>query len=149
MLPAFGNWELVERQSWGVDSVRVSYACLAHRISVAMFGALPCINRPTLKTLAANQVTAQAAARPTIIVRSTCQVGGGVADPSRIIIANVLTGGMKLRATANAEFGSRPMTVANIHGAMSTSITGVISDCASRISLTAAPTALNTAANSR
>ena len=94
---------MVMRQSLGVDSVRVSQACLAHRISVAMSGALPCIKRPTLKTLAANQVTAHAAARPTIIVRSTCQVGGGVADPSRIIIANVLTGGMKLSATANAE----------------------------------------------
>ena len=83
------------------------------------------------------------------MVSSTCHVGGGVADASRIIMAKVLTGGMKLRATANVEFGSRPMTVANIQGAMSTSITGVISDCASRISFTAAPTALKTAANRR
>ena len=72
-----------------------------------MFGALPCISRPTLKIFAANQVTTHAAARPTSMVSSTCHVGGGVADPSRIIMAKVLTGGMKLRATANVEFGSR------------------------------------------
>src|SRR5262245_175614 len=108
-----------------------------------MLGAFPCMSRPTLYIFAANHVTAHAVASPTANVRSTCHAGGGVDDPSRIIIANVWTGGMKLSATENVEFGSRPMTVANIQGAISNSITGVISDCASRISLTAAPTALN------
>src|SRR5262249_49127977 len=115
------------------------YACFAQRTSVPKSGALPCISNPTLNTLAANQIATHAAAMPTTSVSSTCQVGGGVFVARRIIIANVFTGGMKLMATANVEFGSRPMTLAKSHGAMSASMTGVISDCASRISLTAAP----------
>src|SRR4030095_1966038 len=126
-----------------------NHACLAHRMSVAMLGAFPCISSPILNTFAANHVTPPAVASPTTVVTRTCQAGGGVADARRIIIAKVFTGGMKLSATANVELGSRPITGANIHGAMSASITGVISDCASRISFTAAPTALKTAANRR
>ena len=56
-------------------------------------------------------------------------------------MANVFTGGMKLIAVLNVEFGSRAIGSASIHGTIITSMIGIISDCASRISLTAEPTA--------
>ena len=40
-------------------------ACRAQRISVATFGGLPCISRPTLKIFAANQRATQAPPSPT------------------------------------------------------------------------------------
>ncbi len=56
-------------------------------------------------------------------------------------MVNVLTGGMKLITVLKVELGSRPIGWARIHGAISVSMIGIISDCASFISLTAAPTA--------
>src|SRR5262245_63161569 len=67
------------------------HACFAHLTSVPRFGALPVMRSPTLNTLAANHVTTHAARIPTSSVRNTCHAGGGVEDPRRIIIANVLT----------------------------------------------------------
>ena len=48
---------------------------------------------------------------------------------------------------ANVELGSRATGAAISHGTISTSITGVTSACASRISFTAAPIAPKTDAN--
>ena len=87
----------------------LSYAILAHLMSVPKLGGLPCISRPILKIFAANQIASAAAARPTTMVSSTYQNGGGESDASRAIIANVLTGGMKLTTTLNVELGARPM----------------------------------------
>jgi hypothetical protein len=87
--------------------------------------------------------------QPIAMLSATCQNGGGVVDASRTIIANVLTGGIKLMATLNAAFGSRPIGAAKNHGAISASMIGIINDCASRISFTAAPTAANTYAKTR
>ncbi len=131
--------------------MRLQQASRAHRISVAMFGALPCISSPTLKTLAATHVTPHAAAEPDRHrQRAPATSGGGVVDARRIIIAK------RVHRRDEAERDrerrvrlARRSSGANIQGAISTSITGVMSDCASRISLTAAPTALKTAANSK
>ena len=81
------------------------------------------------------------------IVSHTCQSGGGDVDAMRIIIASVLTGGMKLSAMANVVLGSRatggdeqPRHHQHQHHRRH-------SACASRISLTAAPMAPKTEAN--
>ena len=47
-----------------------------------------------------------AAAMPIAIDSSVCHAGGGLLEASRDIIANVLTGGTKLRATRSVEFGA-------------------------------------------
>src|SRR5262245_60382939 len=84
-------------------------------------------------------------AMPIAIDVHTCQYGGGELDAIRSSIVNVLTGGMKLMATLNTEFGSREIGSQKIHGTMMTSMMGIIIDCASRMSLTAAPTVTNIA----
>ena len=99
------------------------------------------------KIFEATQVTTHAAAKPIPMVIHTCQAGGGEVDAMRIIIASVLTGGMKLSAMAIVVLGSRATGATSSHGSISTSITGVTSACASRISLTAAPMAPKTEAN--
>jgi hypothetical protein len=69
-------------------------------------GGFPCISSPTLKTFAANHTVLQAAPIPTRTVSHTCHAGGGESDASRAIMKNVFTGGMKLMATLNVEFGA-------------------------------------------
>src|SRR6185436_2727015 len=127
--------------------LKALYDCLAQRSSVAKFGGLPNIIRPTRKIFEATQVVAHAASRPTVLVVHTCQIGGGDVEAMRVIIASVLTGRMKLSAMAIVVLGSRATGAASSHVSISTSITGVTSACASRISLTAAPIAPNTEAN--
>src|SRR5262249_36497663 len=79
-------------------------------------------------------------ATPTPIESHTCHHGGGAVDASRISIAKVLTGGMKLRAVLNAELGLIEIGNHTQNGNDSSSISGMISPCASRMSLTTAPT---------
>ena len=55
---------------------------------------------------------------------------------------NELTGGTKLTTTASVEFGFCTIGHHNIHGTIIMNINGIISCCASRMSLTAAPTAI-------
>ena len=55
---------------------------------------------------------------------------------------NVFTGGTKLMTVLNTEFGSREIGSQKIHGVMTSSMMGIIIDCASRMSLTAEPTAI-------
>ena len=107
------------------------------------------MSSPILKILAANHMAATADATPMTRLSATCQNGGGVVDASRTIIANVLTGGTRLMATLKVESGRDRSASAKNHGAISASMIGVISDCASRISFTAAPTAAKTDANTR
>src|SRR5579862_6974919 len=109
-------------------------------MSVAKFGGLPYISSPIRNTLPANQMATNTDATPIPIDVHTCQYGGGEFDDIRSSIVNVLTGGMKLIATLNAEFGSREIGSQKIHGNMTMSMIGIIIDCASRMSLTAAPT---------
>ena len=78
---------------------------------------------------------------PTAIESQTCHMGGGDVDVSRSSIANAFIGGMKLTIVANVEFGSREIGNQNSHGTIISSVIGVISDCASRSSLTAEPIA--------
>ena len=68
-------------------------------------------------------------------------MGGGAVDASRSIMTKLLIGGTKLSTTANMEFGSRLIGSHSIQGIMMMTMTGVISPCASRISLTADPIA--------
>ena len=57
-------------------------------------------------------------------------------------MTKLLSGGMKLsRTTASIELGSRLSGSHRIQGTIRTIMIGIISDCASRISLTADPTA--------
>ena len=114
---------------------------------MAKFGGLPYISSPMRKIFAAAHVTAHAEARPMPIVSHTCHSGGGDVDAIRIIMASVLTGGMKLSAIAIVVLGSRATGATSSYGTISSSITGVTSACASRISVTAAPMAPNTDAN--
>src|SRR5436853_7238736 len=81
----------------------VFYACRAQRMRVATLGGLPYISRPILNTFDANQTAAHTPAAPTPIDSHTCHHGGGAVDVSRISMANVLMGGMKLMIVANAE----------------------------------------------
>src|SRR5436190_6934391 len=122
------------------SSIGVFYACRAQRTSVAKFGGLPYISRPILNTFDANQIAAQTPTAPTPIDTHTCHHGGGAVDVRRISIAKVLMGGMKLRIVANAEFGFWEIGNQTQNGNVSTSIKGIISACASRMSLTTAPT---------
>ena len=55
---------------------------------------------------------------------------------------NVFTGGRKLTTIASVESGLREIGNHKNHTDMSISITGIISDCASRMSFTAAPAAI-------
>ena len=66
---------------------------------------------------------------------------GGANEVRRSSIAKVFTGGMKLIAVLNAELGSRAIGAASSHGTIMTRMSGIIIDCASRMSLTAEPTA--------
>src|SRR6476661_2309876 len=116
-------------------------AIRTHRTSVLRSGGLPNISRPTLNTFAANH---RAASAPTIesdTVSQTCHAGGGALDVTRISIAKVLIGGRKLMTVANVDEGLRAIGAAKSHGIMIINVIGVISDCASRISFTAAPIA--------
>src|SRR5690606_3068279 len=72
----------------------------------------------------------------------TCHSGGGSVEAMRISMPKVLIGGTKLAITDSVELGSREMGIQRNHGRIRTSISGVISDCASRMSLTAAPAAI-------
>src|SRR4051794_20229046 len=96
------------------------------RISVLRSGGLPYISRPMVKILAAHQTDTTTVTRPIPIVTATCQNGGGALEVSRSSIAKVFTGGMKLIAVLNGEFGSRAIGAASIHGTISTSIIGII-----------------------
>src|SRR5688572_14304605 len=89
----------------------------------------------------ANQSAPPAAAMPTAIDSQTCQMGGGEVEVRRSSIANAFIGGMKLTTVANSEFGSREIGSQKSHGIIISSVMGVISDCASRSSLTADPIA--------
>ncbi len=84
-------------------------AIRAHLIRVAMLGGLPCMSSAILNTLAANQTTSAEVTQLMSSVVHTCQAGGGALDATRAIMAKVLTGGMKLIATLNVEFGACPM----------------------------------------
>ena len=83
---------------------------------------------------------------PMTIETAACQNGGGVLEDSRNIITKELSGGMKLITVAKVELGSRVIGIQNSHGIIMIMITGVISDCASRISFTADPIAAMNAA---
>src|SRR5215468_3450448 len=109
-------------------------------MSVAKFGGLPVISRPIWKTFDANQSAAPTPATAMPIESHTCHQGGGAVDVSRISIAKVLTGGMKLSATLKAEFGAIEIGNHTQNGDASSSINGMMSPCASRMSLTTAPT---------
>src|SRR5580658_5948598 len=108
-------------------------AIRAHLISVARFGGLPCMSRATLNTLAANHTTSAAVTQLMSRVAQTCQAGGGALEATRAIIAKVLTGGMKLIATLNEEFGAAPMTGVRLYPATSRIMTGPMKDWASAI----------------
>jgi hypothetical protein len=74
---------------------------------VAKSGGFPCRSSATLKICAANQMAQQAAASEIPIVDQTCQAGGGaLALTSRASIANVFTGGTKLRTMLKVESGA-------------------------------------------
>src|SRR4029077_14224633 len=77
---------------------------------------------------------------PIAIDVHTCHSGGGEFDAIRSSMVNVFTGGMRLMVTLNAESGSREIGSQKIHGTMMISMIGIIMDCASRMSFTAAPT---------
>ncbi len=62
-------------------------------------------------------------------------------------MTKLLTGGTNDRTTASIELGSRLSGSHSIRGTIRTIMIGIISDCASRISLTAAPTAAISDAN--
>src|SRR5690606_24701263 len=79
---------------------------------------------------------------PIAIDSQTCHSGGGSVDAIRISMPNVLIGGTKLATTETVELGSREIGIHRSHGRIRTSISGVLSDCASRMSLTAAPAAI-------
>src|SRR4051812_35587872 len=105
-----------------------------------MFGGLPYIKRPILNTFDANQTAPNTPTTPIAIDAHTCHQGGGAVDVKRISIAKLLTGGTKLIAVANVEFGFWEIGNQTQKGNVSTSINGIIKDCASRMSLTTAPT---------
>src|SRR4029434_7734388 len=114
----------------------------AQRISVAKFGGLPYISRPIRKTFAANQIAAKTVPTPIRIDSQTCHHGGGAFEAIRSSIVNVFTGGRKLNTTLKSEFGSREIGNQRNQGIIRSSMRGIISPCASRISLTAAPMAI-------
>src|SRR5215468_8920372 len=105
-----------------------------------MFGGLPYISSPILKTFAANHSAATTPAAPSAIDAHTCHHGGGAVDVRRSSIAKLLTGGIMLMMVANIEFGFCEMGNQTQNGNVSSSMSGIISDCASRMSLTTAPT---------
>src|SRR5512139_2317468 len=108
---------------------------------VARLGGLPYMSSPIRNTLAANQSDAATPAAPAAMASSVCQIGGGVDEASRSMITKLLMGGTNVSATASVEFGSRLIGIQRNQGIMMTSMTGVISPCASRSSFTADPTA--------
>src|SRR6476659_814079 len=105
-----------------------------------MFGGLPYISSPILKIFEANHRAAKTPKTPMPIDAHTCHQGGGDVDVSRISMAKLLTGGMKLMIVENAEFGFWDIGNQTQKGNVSTSISGIIRDCASRMSFTTAPT---------
>src|SRR5438105_318302 len=117
------------------------YPCRAQRISVARFGGRPYISKPTRKTREANHNVAHAAPMPIAIDSHTSQSGGGEVEVSRSSMAKAFTGGMKLSAVLNAEFGSRTIGYQNSHGVIIIIMIGITSAWASRRSFTADPTA--------
>src|SRR5262245_7657197 len=104
-----------------------------------MSGALPNIRIPTRNTLAAIQSAAKAPTAPIPIDNQTCHAGGGSADARRSSMPNELIGGAKLTTTASVELGFWLIGHHSIHGTNIASISGIISCCASRISLAAEP----------
>ena len=92
-------------------------------------------------TFAATHTAAATESRPVPMDSQTSHHGGGWLDAIRRTIPNVFTGGRWLTVTASTEFGSREMAGQMNQGTMTISISGICSDCASVMSLTAAPTA--------
>ena len=88
--------------------MRAHYSAQAwriQRISVLRSGGFPYINRPMVKTFAAHHTDTTTDPAPMTIVSHTCHAGGGALEVRRSSIAKVFTGGMKLIAVLNAEFG--------------------------------------------
>ena len=79
---------------------------------------------------------------PHAIESSVCQSAIGSVDAvTRKIMTNGIAGGTKLAMVASMPFGFSIIGIHSMIGITSTSITGPTSDCASRRSLTALPTA--------
>src|SRR5262245_7612056 len=97
---------------------------------------------PTRNTLAATQSAPKAPATPMPIDNQASHAGGGSADATRSNMPNELIGGTKLTTTASVELGFCVIGHHNIHGTNIASISGIISCCASRISLAAEPMAI-------
>jgi len=84
----------------------------------------------------------KAQAKPHTIEAIVCHTGmGSVAAVSRRIITKGVAGGMNPAMVASMPFGFCTMGIHSMSGTTSTIITGPTSDCASRRSLTALPTA--------
>ena len=105
-------------------------------------GGLPNISRPIRMTLAANHTAPITEPSPTRIESQICQNGGGELEAIRSSMAKVFMGGMKLTMTLNTESGLRDIGNQRIQGIINVSDSGIISPCASFISLTAEPTAI-------
>ncbi len=81
------------------------------------------------------------------IETATCQAGGGSVEATRMIMMNGEIGGMNPETVASIELGARITGMKKMYGSIIIMITGVISDCASRRSLTAEPIAAIREAN--
>src|SRR5690606_4975690 len=97
---------------------------------------------PTRKTFAANHSAPNTDATPMPIDSHTCQAGGGDTDVIRSSMPMLLIGGRKLMTTLKSESGLREIGIHMTHGTVRSSVIGIVSVCASRMSLTADPAAI-------
>src|SRR5690606_12489606 len=123
------------------DLMPHAYRYRTHLISSIGLGGLPVMSTPTRKTFEANHTMPTRHTPPHTIESRICQTGGGVSVAMRSTMRNGITGGMKLKIVAIMPFGSCVIGIHSIIGKMRTSITGVSSEFASRMSVTALPTA--------
>src|SRR5262249_6242362 len=94
------------------------------------------------KILALNHMAPNADVTETSRDRAASHQGGGAVEVNRSSIAKPLIGGRKLMMVLKPEFGSNEMKAASTYGIKSSPQIGTTSACASRVSLTAEPTAI-------